>query len=737
MRVLARLIIRFPLAILVFATAVATLGAFCLADLRMSFSIDPLIEGDSKERERTLALEAEMPQSPADLVLLLSWEKAIGAAELKQLRRISAALRERPRVKSVRSLPEVPVVLGGGLLPRLGPFSSTLAAQESALEAAQRHPLLVRRLISADGRSAALLIAGHEDRDEGSFDLLTDIEARLPALVPAEATWRLIGPDLARRSMRDTMVRDLKRSLGLGLLAFAFVLPLIFRSWRGVILPLFAVIVSILGALGPFVAAGMSLGLIDVAVPAIMVAIGVCDAIHLVHAFETARARGQGRRRATLRALREVGLACFFTSFTTAIGFLSLLVAEHPEVRLFGIKSALAVLWTFLCVVTVIPALLTLWPEGAPRIARVPGFRTGRFPSRRQAFAGALLLLAIVVSGTMRLRIDARWMEELPDRAPIVRDLRWFEENFGGLLTLDIRLDGDLRDPDFARRIDDLRQALEQEEGVNRSECYLDWIREVTREKAELDRPRLERGFGALALVPQWFPHHVLRPDGGAGRLILATSDRGTGHFFHLRDRVRTLTASWPEGQRAEVTGYMLMAHRSSRLVVTTMLQSFALSLFIICLLVGFAFRSWRVGLVVIVPNVLPVAVALGLQGWLDLPLRIGIVMIYALGLGLAVDDSIHFVSRYRFERRRRDDEDPQRAAERALESTGGALLVTSTVLLLSALSYLPSGFRSLRDVGILLATVVAVALWSDLVLLPRWLVFASRRRSATANGKS
>jgi len=122
------------------------------------------------------------------------------------------------------------------------------------------------------------------------------------------------------------------------------------------------------------------------------------------------------------------------------------------------------------------------------------------------------------------------------------------------------------------------------------------------------------------------------------------------------------------------------------------------------------------------VPNLLPVLVALGLTGWFDVPLRIGIAMIFSLGLGLAVDDSIHLLTRYREETRRAPGRPVRASITRALRSTGVALITTSLVLLVGSLCYLPSEFRSMRDVGFLLSAMVTTALVADLWLLPHML---------------
>jgi hypothetical protein len=164
---------------------------------------------------------------------------------------------------------------------------------------------------------------------------------------------------------------------------------------------------------------------------------------------------------------------------------------------------------------------------------------------------------------------------------------------------------------------------------------------------------------------------------------------------------------------------------------VVTILRSFLLSLLAISLFVTVIFRSPRIGVVSVLPNVLPILATLGVNGWLGIDLRIGIVMIYAVGLGLAVDDSIHLLTRYKQERAERPELGVREGLLRSLRGTGRALVITSLILLVGGLCYLPSDFQSLKDIGVLLSVLILTALLADLFLLPLLIQWTSRRRES------
>ncbi|MEZ6197066.1 MAG: MMPL family transporter [Planctomycetota bacterium] len=736
---IARWIYRGRTPILAGVLIAALCGAVLLPRLRLSFSLVPLIEANETERAAVEVFDEDFPTDYQNAVVMLDWPDEIGAAEVATLGEIGARLTSRPEIRAAVSLANAPVVVRTpvGILPTS--FGRTIREGETARAAAQRHPILLDRLVSRDGRGAVILVhSAREDANDTSFELLHALESELPRAVPEGVSWEILAPDVARRTMRDYMIADLRRSLGLAFAIFALLLPLIFRSVRGVVVPLGAVLVSLAVAAALLVLSGGELNLIEVAVPGIMAAIGLCDAIHLQHRFEEAIAAGAGRRRAVLLTIRKVGLACFFTSFTTAIGFLSLLVADHAAVRIFGIKAAIAVMLTFVLVVVTVPAALSFWPVRGARLARVPGIRFGGLPRARPVLVATALVTVFAVLGIDRVRVDSRWLEEMPADDPLVLRLARYERDYSGLLGFDVRVRGDLGKLEHALAVERLASGLLTSPGVNRVESYVDWVREAAGQPERLTQAELSASLERLAAVESVFPRHLLRPDLRAARLAAFTDDAGSSRFFRHKAHLEALARELPDGVEAEVAGFMLMANRSSRLLVTTMLESFAISLLVISVFIALLYRSVRIGLVAIVPNVLPVLVALGVQGWLDVPLRIGIVMIYSLGLGLAVDDTIHVLTRYRQERRSGPGLPPRIAIERSLRSAGSALVVTTAVILVEALCCLPSSFNSLRDVGTLLGLIVVTALLADLFLLPVLLERATRsRRPPTASGRS
>ena len=715
-------VLRLRWGLIVVGVGLIVLSAIALPKVRLDISIIPLLAANEDLQEKVTRFAEELPPVHYDQAILLEWPRALTHDDLALVDEWTTALEAEPHVFSVMNLARAPLVEHGGERPRLTTFFEASKTTPIS-DLVDDHPLVRRSLVSDDVRSLALFVV--RDRRVVTFagdDFLPWLERRFDHFLDGtEIHPRFIGDAVFDRQVETYMRDDLVRSLALETLVCLLVLVLLMRSVRGVVLPLVVLLTALLFCAGVLVAFDGNLGIIDIAIPGLIIVIGLCDAIHMVHRFEEGLAAGLSRRDAIVGMMRRVGAACVLTSMTTAFGFLSLLIAGHETVRQFGVKASVAVAVTFVAVIVVIPVGLSFWPVRRAAVPRLPGRLRIGFARAPVVMIVTVVVVGLSLLGARRVVVDAHWLEEMPPEASISKDLDWAEHNFAGVMTLEMRVAGDLADPAVFAAVERLKAVGEAFDGVRRTESYTDWVREAAGKQGEIDAAGIRRGLELLRFTGPHYPHHVLNPDGKTAAIIFRTKDFGTNRFLELRDRLERTAADDDSSadMTAEVAGFMLMAHVSSRLVVTTMLESFGLSLAAITLLIVVIYRSIRIALISVVVNSLPLLVTLGVCGWLGIPLRIGIAMIFSLGLGLAVDDSIHMITRFRQEQRRDPKASRKTWLERTLRSSGVALVATSAVLMLGTLCYLPSSFRSLRDLGILLPTVIVSAVVADLFLLP------------------
>ncbi len=711
----ARLIIRLRFPLLVGWAFLLACAVRQLPRLRFDTSIGPLLEGSGEQVLEVRNFDRALPPVRASVLCTVEWSYPIAQAELIALGKLEDLARAHPGVKRTLSLASISIIRPRMGVPMPGLFMEE-SPEETALERVGRHPILARWLLSEDGRSAVLLL--HVTDPTRTDRLMSTLEQAKPP----GTTLHFFARDKVAKTIRDTMIRDLKRGLLLEVLAVGVAMAVLFRTVRGVVISLAVPLSAMLLFLG-FSARFGSLSLIEVAVPGLLLVIGLCDAIHLVCSFEGSLADVRDRREAIVRTMDRVGGACLWTSVTTAIGFLSLWTAEHAAVRDLARSAGAGVGLAFLTVITLVPLFLSVWPIGRPAPPARWLYTLRRSLNSPLGLAAGSGCLVLALLGLPRLTVNSRWLEELPPEREVVRELRWYEAQVGGLLKIEVRVRGPVGEPASIRALEALQENVSREEGVTHFESYTLWVREILGNDPDASDAQLSAAAATLRNAGKLFPRHLVTPDFNEARISFSARDMSTKRYLHLKRVLEAEARKLPAGLDAQAAGYGRMAHESSRLVVTTMLRGFVLTLLCVCLLIGLIFRSWRVGLISLLPNALTILVALGVTGWLGIELRIGIVMVFCVGVGLAVDDTIHLLHRFFGE----SDAHPELpVAERvsaAFRVTGSALFVTSAVLVLSSLCHLPAEFRSLRETGILLAVIVAAAYVADVVLLPRLMV--------------
>lgn len=710
------------LIILVVVLVTAIFAGLAIPDLDLDKSITPFLEASEEARERVAKFDEELPPPLVDVRVVLRWPREIDRDDVVSAGEVAEALRSRDDIDVVISLADIPVIEKTGEVRRPIAFGKVLEREPdvSVAELTARHPLIKGALISHDRTAVVLQVIADRtsplSNEERLYDLLEDW---LPKHVPEDVTFDLIGGHPINSAIVDLMVSDIVKTLLFEVCLLGLLLPLMFRTFRGSFLPLLVVLMALVLDLGVMSWIGMRFTLFDIAIPGLVLVIGLCDAVHMVHHFELELLAGRDQKSAVASMLRRVGPACFFTSFTTALGFLSLLVADHVLVREFAVKAGMAVTVAFITVVGILPVVLRRWPVRNPARDPMRWITKIGYGRPRTVILVTALVVVLAATGGFMVRVDSFWLEELPGDLEVVHELEAFHEDFHGVMWMEARLEGDLLRPDALAALEVVSRSMLTQDGVTRVESIADWLREADANlDGPLDEASVKRGAQYLSLAGPLFPAHATTRTFDRGRLFLFTEDIGTMRYMELKDHFeREVARAMPEGITARIDGYLLMAHESGQLLIGTMMKSLAISLVAISLFIMFIYRSVKLGLVAIIPNVIPVMVAWGLMGWSGTMLRTGTVMIFSLGLGLAVDDTIHIMTRFRQELA--EGCSVRTALDRALATSGKALITSSIILAVGTICFMPADFRSLVDIGFLLTAVIVSAAIADLFLLP------------------
>jgi predicted RND superfamily exporter protein len=597
-------------------------------------------------------------------------------------------------------------------------------------------------LIGKSGTSLAAAVfleyrKGHDDRD--SVEAMVALRERLDAgAAPEGYRLRLAGLVNVYAEVAARVRHDLGFMLGLSLLGMALFLAWVYRSPSGVIAPLGVVLITQIWTFGLMGWLGISLSVAMILLPPLVTVIGCADALHYLN--QAARHRAAHPEASpvewVVEGARHVALPCLLTSVTTMAGFLSLTATELRPMRIFGVMAAVAIGIALLLTFTALPALMRMLP---PRVPPADDARRGDpvqpFLRLTHASLGhgrlvallwaALCVAAIVLAG--RVRIETGFDNLFPAGDPVALDQRWVEDELWGSDVLGVRWHappgGDLLDAASIEALTALCRALSEQPEVTRviaAPAFLEELRDALL-VGEDHPPPWSRQLAAqlMLLLEQSDPDlldHFVTADRREAVLILQVDTIGAAAMRDLVLRVEERLRSDPVPGRTSLFGPVFIFQSLILTMVEGLMRSFGLALVLVWVMVSIGLRSILLGTLGMVPNVVPVLVAAGVMGLFDISLNDNTVMVASIGIGIAVDDTVHLLIAWR--RGRAAGLSPSEAVDAAVAKVGRALVATSLVLLIGFSPGLLASFRPPQTFSALSCVVIVVALLADLLLL-------------------
>jgi len=620
----------------------------------------------------------------------------------------------------------------------------------AALKARVERSPLLGRLVAPGDRATLLAV----ELDAGLIDDPTGETAAVVALREAltEADEgrrpRMAGNPVLAETIEANNVRDTNLFSGLMMLLVGLSTLVLLRRIGPALLPGLVVLVAVGWTIGWFVAAGNQTNWVTSIIAPILMLVGVADAVHFLARYQQELPEAGSRKEAVRRTLQAITLPCLFTSLTTAAGFASLVVNEVVPVRTFGIYAAIGVLLALVATLAVLPAVLA---AGKGR-KQPPRIQEGRFSAllagvdrRVQARPALVVLLSLAVllplaAGAFFIQVETNLLKYFADDAPLVQDSLFIEEAWGGCSPLDIVVDageaGAALEPATLEAVAELHRRLDALPGVARGVSLVDVVAEL--QLAATGTAGLPGERTALEGLVDAADADALGRWMGGDRRMLRLSTRFQGATLGVQEARGVIedveeAAAGALGERASarLTGSSLLFMNMDDYLVQGQIKSIALLLVVLLVAMTVLFRSPRMGLLAMVPNVVPIAVMLGLMGWLDIRLDGFTVMIACIAVGIGVDDTIHYLHHLRHELAA--GKPLERAMGDTVTSVGRALVFTSVVLALGFWIFCLSDFVGTFNFGLLTGVTVLVALVADLVMLPAAIKLVGVPKSWTA----
>ena len=597
------------------------------------------------------------------------------------------------------------------------------------------------RFVSRDGRIAGLVVnvVLPEDRQLGRLattDFLRDTVAQAREKYPSIG-FHLTGDIVLNRAMSDALNKEFKV---LGPVAFATMLLvailLLGSAWGtvAIVLMLAAVILSALGFAGW---AGIKFYGESAAAFFVLMAVAVAHSVHIIEAVLSAMRQGMDRNQATARALKLNVWPVFLTSLTTAIGFLSLNFSDMPPFRIMGNIVAFGAMCAFVYSVTLLPAFLSIVPirGRAGRVGKIGIFdHLGRFVVSRHMTLlwSSGVLIVVMVAGISRIELQENWLELLDESYEFRRSTDFISENFTGLETLEYSLDsgreGGVTDVNYLNSVDSFAEWFREQPEVAHVFAISDVIKRLNK-NLNADDPdqysipdNSDLAAQYLLLYEFSLPmgrdlNNLINIGRSETRMTVVLSSLTTKEKIELDDRAQSWLRENAPGLESRASGVAIVGAHSIQRNIEKMLIGTVTAMAVVSLLLVFVFRSVRLGLISLIPNFVPAAMAIGLWGYLVGDVGVAASVVTAIAFGIIVDDTIHFMTKYMGARK--DGQSPAESVQSAFSSVGKALLATSAVFALGLLVFGASGMTNNQDLGLLVGITVIFALLADLLFLP------------------
>lgn len=599
---------------------------------------------------------------------------------------------------------------------------------------------LTQRFLSENGKYLSVLIQLEKNLDLVQVDSFVQ---SLDSLVLSHdyKNTHLLGRKYMEVLYKRIVTEELKQSLILSLIIMIFFLALLYRSFSGIILPVVSMISALLILYGFLVLSGRSLGILANLFPTIMLIVGISDVIHILNKYSLETDAGHSKKEAIRKTIKEIGVTTFLTSFTTAAGFLTLATSSMPAIYNFGISAAIGVLIAYAVSIIFVPAILLTLGLKIPIKGRLFSEKWNTISKRifkfnikhfKSLFHGSIIISLIAIIGIFQIDTNNHQLGNIPENHRLKADYTIFEQNMGGARSFEMAVICKNKfNLESLAQIRELHNYLDSLPELNSVYSPISFYHGVSRiYDKSLSLFALPDSDSKLKSYVKKMDKSVTGTDWKLvdstqtiGRISARMNDLGRLEVSDLNTQIRKwITNNIDESKfQFHFTGTDFLVDRGHELRIKNMGVGLTIAILVVALLMGFLYKDIRIVLITLIVNILPVLMVAGVMGYSGIELRGHSSIIFTIAFVIAVDDTIHFLSKFKLERQKGNS--VQEAVKLSMQETLRAIIVTSVILFGGFFVLVHSDFWDVYVVGILVSATLVFALIVDMFLLPILLI--------------
>ena len=608
----------------------------------------------------------------------------------------------------------------------------TESEREENLSKLLVHPIYSNLIISKDGKVASILVDLEDDilSQDARAVVVDDLEQIMSTV---SWSWHEAGIPILRTRYIQLMNEERAIFLPISFLVAIAVLYYIFRQFKSIFVPMIAIFTTLIWIAGIMSFLNITINVVSYLTFNLLMIIGASNAIHLLMKYHEGLGLGLSKKESLERVIEKIGGALFLTSFTTSVGFCSLGLTNIKITQQFGLLVGFGVILMFVLTLIIMPILLNfislpdtrhikrLKKGGKLLLAERLNSWNNKNPRLIIFYSSFIFLFAII--GLNKINYNASVLEDLKPGNKLYDDLQYVEQRMGGTLPLEIIIDTKIKNgslaPDHLKKVQAYRSKVLDIKEINSAISPGDYLMLINESFGSGYRELPASMNEALSYSVDFEPiQSLLSENYSKTRISCRMSDVPYDRGMLIRDQLYSLGRdAFGEKVSINITGSTLLALSTGRHLVNNLTTSFFIAFIIIFLSIVFLFRSFSLSMIAVLPNIIPLMIAGGLMGYFGIKLRPSTAMTFSIALGIAVDNTIHFLARFRQEFK--NSRDYEYSVSQSLITTGKAIISTGIILSLGFFVLYFSEFVPNHEFGFLATMIIVTAVLGSLILLP------------------
>mgnify|MGYP005625224063 FL=1 len=559
---------------------------------------------------------------------------------------------------------------------------------------------------------------------------------------------RISGMPYIRTLNAQNIQDEIILFVGGALLITAVIFFFFFRSYRATFITLLVVMVGVTWAFGFIGLFRFEITVLSALIPPLIIVIGVPNAVFLINKYQQEIKKHGQQAKALQRVISKIGNATLMTNITTASGFATFVFVKSSLLREFGILASVNIVSIFILALLIIPIIYSFMPLPKKKhlnhlerrwIENVVNWMEQTVKNQRIAiYFATVLVIVLGIIGVYKIRVSGSLIEDMPKSMGFYKDIKFFEKEFGGIMPLEIFIDTKkekgVMKLSTLKKMDELNETIETFPELSKPISVVNLVK-YSKQAYYKGNPKYYQlptsqeqsyifSYTKNSNSDAGMLNTFVDSTGRYARITTFMKDIGTDKMDVIQERLKAVIAKeFPaEKYSVSITGKALVFIKGTNYLINNLVFSLSLAILLIALFMAWMFRSPQMILISLIPNILPLLITAGLMGFLDIPIKPSTILVFSIAFGISVDDTIHFLAKYRQELMSNKWK-IKPSVYAALRETGVSMFYTSIVLFFGFLVFTLSSFGGTIALGGLVSVTLLLAMVSNLLLLPSLLL--------------